>query len=254
MNSVRSLLLFGGLSLFALSIRAQGLSIPSLNPSEPVELGRTSTQLYERLDTRKWRRKYNLYEVSVLIWQLYRATKEKGDWKEIFGSLEDLLDDENRQHEAYYAGLRGANKMVSSYHIIVDIRNDFSAIVRYGQEVATTLDDPAIWTDEAQRDYILAISLEIKKRALGTLRYLPLIAGISSDEVTELSEHATASIQESYWASTADRLAHLDRMHGELGALRSTMKDLYYLVHSVRLGREGQHTDQSAGQLLFGTN
>lgn len=232
---------------------AQGLKLPTLNPSEPIVLGKGSTAIKERIDTRKWRKRYNEYELAILIWQIYRVTKEEKDFKEIFGRLTGLLGDEKRQHEAYYAGIRSANSMASGYHVIRDIRGDFAAIIRYGKGIAWVLDDQETWGDVASREYITKISLEIKSRALRTLRYLPVVAGLSDESLPEISENGAQTIVGEYVATTAHRLSHMDRMHTEIRQLKGAMQELYYHVSSIRQGRQEQHQNQRAGQLLLGT-
>ena len=252
-SSTKLLILVVGM-FFTANVQAQGLSLPTLNPTEPLVLGQKSTAINERIDTRKWRKRYNEYEIAVLIWQLYRITKDEKDWKKIFGRLTNLLGEEKDQHAQHYASMRNASVMASSYHTIVDIRSDFAAIVRYGKGIALAVDDIDTWKDESSREYILKISLKIKSRALSTLRYLPVIAGLEDQSVPELIENGTQSIVEGYMATTADRLSHMDRMHAEIGQLKDDIQALYYHVNSIRYGRQGHQQHQSAGRLLLGTN
>ncbi len=246
------LVVIGVLSVAA--VDCQGLQVPSINPTEPVVLGKTSTKIAERIDTRKWRKEYNVHELAVLIWQLYRTAKEGGDWQDILGSLSGLLDEEKQQHEAYYAGIKSASSMASTYYLIEDIRDRFSMIVVYSKAIAELLQDQTVWKDEERIAYILSISLEIKSRAFRSLRYLPIIAGLDASEMPELGEPDTEVVNEKYWATSTDRLQHMDRMYAELSELASAIQDLYYHTKAIRSDTQRQADDQSAGRLLFGIN
>ena len=236
------------------SLTGQGLRVPSINPNEPVVLGRNSTKVAERIDTRKWRKEYNVHELAVLIWQLYRSAKEGGDWKDIFGSLTGLLDEEKQQHEAYYSGMKNASAMAAGYHLIADIRDEFSQIIRYGKAISESLQDPNAWQDRERTEYILAISLEIKSRAFRTLRYLPVIAGLDVSTMPEFGEPDMEVADEKYWATSTDRLQHMDRMYTELTELKSAIQDLYYHTKAIRSEYQRQANDQSAGRSLLGIN
>lgn len=215
-------------------------------------LRRPSQVIVEQIDTRKWRRRYNAYELIVLSWQIYWTKKRGGDWRDIFRQVTGLMESELDLHRDYYEGLSEADAVVTQYYLIDDIRAEFRGILSIVQGFNDSVSDPDIWTDPDQRTFLLNASREIKQQALATLAYLPLIAGINIQGWEYGNEVNVAN--HDYWASAADRIQHLERMHGELTTLRILINQLHEQISRTAHHRRALATERSSLLDLFGDN
>lgn len=223
------------------------ITSPPLNPNEPAVLGRASTRIGERVAPRRWRERYNVYELTALIWQLYHVTREGADWEGIFTQLSGALDAETALHRAHYAGLRSGGEVVRQYAAVADLLADLRAVVAYGLAIGRALEDPVIWSDGEEAARILRASREIRTRASRTLDFLPHIVGDPATADPAAARTAT----ETYWATPADRLRQLDRMATEVHALRTDLGRLYGQVARVDAARRTLYLDQAAAQTLL---
>ena len=230
------------------------LATPPFNPAEPRVLGRQSQGLRERLDTRKWRRRYNQYELIVLVWQLYHARKQSGDWKAIFREITGAMSAELGEHQAFYNGLSRADALVTSYYLIDDIRKEFRAIVRIVPALVDATADPAIWTDPDQVEFIRRAAREIQQQASKTLRYVPLVADVEIDTWEGVADLGIEPVEEKYWASSADRLQQLDRMHTELRTLRTLLDGLHRRAQQTATHRRAELNERTRARIILGMN
>jgi hypothetical protein len=205
---------------------------------------------------KRWRARYNVYELTALIWQLYYINRGGVDWEGIFGLMTGALEEEVALHREHYAGMRAGGEVVQQYAAVTRIVDEFKAVVHYARAIAQLLEDPAVWTNREESARILAICREIKVRCVRTLEYLPLVAGIDEELLAGATDNGrpVTAIREGYWATPADRLAQLDRMYHELHALQQDLARLHLQVGSVDQARRSLQTDHSAGQSLFGPN
>ena len=234
----------------ALPLTAQ-FSTPPFNPAEPAVLGRSSQGLQERLDTRKWRRQYNQFELIVKVWQIYYARKKGADWKEIFQQVSGLMESEISLHTDYYNSLSQADALVTSYYKIDDIRKEFKAIVAVVPALVEATSDRSVWTDPDEVAFIRKAALEIEQQAMATIKYVTLVSGVEIDAWEGVADAGVESTREKYWASTADRLQHLDRMQSELTTLRTLLDNLYQRARQTTLSRHAARTEYNSATELF---
>ena len=240
------------LLLLASEPAAGQLTTPPFNPAEPHVLRRPTQRVIEAVDTRKWRRRYNAYELIVLSWQIYWTKKRGGDWRDIFRQVTGLMESELDLHRDYYEGLSEADAVVTQYHLIADIRAEFRGIMTIAATFDDAVSNPDIWADAEQRAFFLDASRQIKQQSLATLSYLPLVAGVDV-QGWEHGREITAA-DHNYWASAADRIQHLERMHGELTALRILINQLHEQISMTAQHRRSLVTERSSLRDLFGTN
>lgn len=235
---------------FALPLTGQ-LGTPPFNPSEPYVLGRSSQGVQERLDTRKWRRRYNQFELVVQVWQIYNARKQGADWKEIFRQVSGLMEAEISLHTDYYNGLSQADALVTSYHLVDNIRKEFQAIIKIVPALAEATSDPLVWTDTDEVEFILRAGQEIQQQAIATLRYVTVVSGVDIAAWPGVQENDIEPVQEKFWASTADRLQQLERMHSELTTLRMLLDNLHRRAQHTTLSRRAARSEYRSATELF---
>ena len=233
---------------------ASQLATPPFNPAEPRVLSRKSQGVIERLDTRKWRRRYNQFELIVQVWQIYYARKKGADWKDIFRDVSGLMQSEIDLHTDYYRGLSEADALVSSYHLVGDIRNEFKVIIKIVPAIVAATSDTRVWTDPQEVELIRVASRDIKQQAIATLKYLTLVAGVDIKEWEEVQQTGLEPTDERYWASTADRLQHLDRMHSDLTTLRILLDNLHRRAIQTTASRHAAHNERESIKSLFSIN
>ena len=239
--------------VFTLPLAAQ-LKTPPFNPYEPGVLSSPGQGVKERLDTRKWRRRYNQFELIVKVWKIYYARKKGADWKEIFRDVSGLMESELVLHQGYYDGLSQADAMVTTYYLIDDIRSEFKAIIETIPLLITATSDTQVWSDPVELDRIYKTSREIEAQAVSTLKYLTLVSGVNIEGWEEVQAAGVESVDEKYWASTADRLQHLDRIHTDLTTLRILIDNLYRNTRTITVGRIAERNEQTSVESLFSTN
>lgn len=237
-----------------LPLMGQTFSTPPFNPAEPRVLSRKSQGWKERLNTRKWRREYNQFELIVQVWQIYYARKKGANWKEIFRQVSGLMEAEISQHTAYYNGLSQADALVSSYYLVDDIRKEFRAILKIAPALISVTADTRIWSDQEQVEFIRGAASEIKEEAILLLRYVPVVAGVDVTSWDGVTEAGVEPVQEKYWASTADRLQHLERMHSDLRTLRILLDNLHRRVKQTTLYRQEGEYERAAASSIFSIN
>ncbi len=147
---------------------------PPFNPAEPAVLSRSSQGVLERLDTRKWRRRYNQFELIVQVWQIYYTRKKGADWKEIFQQVNGLMESEISLHSDYYNGLSQADALVTSYYKVDDIRKEFKAIIAIVPALVEATSDQQVWTDLDEVKFICNTGREIENRPSLRLSTSPL--------------------------------------------------------------------------------
>ena len=227
---------------------------PPFNPAEPAVLSRSSQGVQERLDTRKWRSRYNQFELIVQVWQIYYARKKGADWKEIFQQVSGLMESEISLHTDYYNGLSQADALVTSYYKVDDIRKEFKAIIAIVPALVEATSDRQVWTDLDEVKFICNTGREIEKQAIATLKYVTLVSGVEIDAWDGVADAGVESTREKYWASTADRLQHLDRMQSELTTLRTLLDNLYRRAQQTTLSRHAQQNEYNSAIKLFSFN
>lgn len=240
-------------AITTLPLSAQ-LTTPPFNPAEPHVLRRSGQGLNERLDTRKWRRRYNQFELIVQVWQIYYARKKGADWEEIFRRVSGLMESEISLHTDYYNGLSQADALVTSYYLVDDIRKEFKAIIKIMPALATATSDTRVWTDPDEVEFILKAGREIKDQAIATLKYVTLVSGVDIAVWEEVTDAGIEPTDEKYWASTADRLQHLDRIHSDLSTLRILLDNLHRRAQHTTLSRHAAQTEHRSTTKLFSVN
>ncbi|WP_157976249.1 hypothetical protein [Lewinella sp. IMCC34191] len=237
-----------------LPLVGQTLSTPPFNPAEPRVLSRKGQGWRESFNTRKWRKQYNQFELIVQVWQIYYARKKGADWKEIFRQVSGLMEAEISQHTAYYNGLSQADALVSSYYLVDDIRKEFRAILKIAPAVIMATADGRIWSDRDQVEFIRGAVSEIKQEAILLLRYVPVVAGVDVTSWDGVAEAGVEPVEEKYWASTADRMQHLERMHSDLRTLRFLLDNLHQRVKQTTLYRQAGAIDRATVSPILGIN
>jgi hypothetical protein len=191
--------------------------------------------------------------MSVLLWQLYQGIKSGADWKEIFGRMSGLMGDELALHQDHYNQMRSGGEFSYTYHVVRRLIADFRTIIQYGKEIAEFMEQPGMQAITAEAEFIHDVSREIKNRAIGTLEYLPVVAGMAPEEMPEGDDgQPVGSIDKEYWATPQDRIEQMDRMFAELTELKNAMRRLHHHVRMVSMTRGAKQRDRSAGELLFG--
>lgn len=206
------------------------ITTPGIAYGEPGELSSSKAKWGEKFASKKWRKKYNKHELTVLLWQVYRLIKEGADWKDIFSLQEELLTDEIAMHSEYYDGMLAASAIVSGSRSALAIVEEFGLIRDYAREIADLLSDPDVWPDVERRDAVAEVVDEIVARAVRTARYIPLIAGVEVPGLSGDPDAADAPVEGKFWSSPYDRVVHVERMRDELTDLRRDVGELYALV------------------------
>ena len=232
---------------------AQFTGAPPFNPAEPNVLSRRTQGIVERLDTRRWRREYNKYEVIVRIFELYYARKKRGNWKNMFDTSKELMSSELAVHQDFYDGLSRAELVVSGYYVVDKVRDEFKTIIELGPAIATQLNDRNVWQPaEAQR--FLTTTGEIAREATSIVKLVTVVAGVDIAGWSEVVEAGIEAEDEDFWASTADRIQQLDRMHDELVTMRILLTNLHQQAVAITRSRTSRANERSALDQIFGTN
>lgn len=211
------------------------MTTPPIVGRMPDILDSKKAKTGERLQPKKWRERYNVYEFMVLLWQLYHAENEQRQWIEIFERSTSALRDDDAQHGAYYEGFEEPGDIVEGYAVVAEIYERFRDIIATGRELREHVADPAYWPDYDEGLRITAIATEIKERAVNTLRYIPLVAGVEPADETGFAEAGvTAADPFKFVGSPVDRIQHLDRMLDELRGLSRDLRALEGVVVGLR--------------------
>ncbi len=80
------------------------------------------------------------------------------------------------------------------------------------------------------------------------------MSGVEIDAWEGVADAGVESTREKYWASTADRLQHLDRMQSELTTLRTLLDNLYRRAQQTTLSRHAQQHEYNSATKLFSFN
>ncbi len=240
------------------------LETPPIVPPIPSEINKGGF----RINSPKWRRKYNVHEAVVTLLQVYMAGREGLQWKESLGELTRLFGEEKDQHEAYYDELQQVPDFVSAHAYVTDIRDEIRLLLRLSRATTAAL-DADLWSDREEASELLGLVAEVKSAALRTVRYLPAIAGISEAPAGGESGPGTPGDdepgggnpsadgadpdEETMWATPIDRLRLLAAMADGLREVRRHAEYLHGRVAGVGIVREADRRDATLATGLYAT-
>ena len=229
----------------------EGTTPPFIPWGEPTVLDKSEAILGELVQQRKWRRRYNAYELAVLVWQIYHKARESENWQDAFKSITGLMEEENGMHENHLAGKRRSTGLDQSYDLVYAIHLSFSDIVRRFRDIQVQIKNSDSWPDAQNRQKVLHIASSILSRAIGAVRYLPSIGGVDLKGPGWEGLGFQEVEADAYWATPMDRIAHLERMHRELQGIQNDVRSLQGLLQRIQVGRRDARAQKQMGELLF---
>lgn len=255
MPRYRNLLLGLALGLSASLASAQDdswLTTPPIIPPMPsdIEKGRIGAGVR----TRKWRRKYNLHELGVILYQAYMARREKNQWVESLDSLTSMFTSEHDMHADYYDDLHEAPDFVGALEEVRDIYGQYKQTVKHLAATGALLDDAYAWANPEEIELLGGLALDLKSAAINSLRHLPAIVGLEPDDAEgelEDGEAVGEFTEEPITATVADRIRLLGEMRDEVVRVRLLARQLYTKTNALRANRTAGTDHRSVLEELY---